>query len=91
MSRRAMKFDRVHKFFGLAMTAAVVVLALSLPEVTAYTQGPQRAFKPRIRGIQSTSALSAWSLSAPVFATPSLGASWYNTLDPTARRTVYDE
>lgn len=86
-----MNLGSVHRLFGLAMAAAVVAIALCLTEVTAYTQGPQPAFKPRIRGIQKTSALSAWSLSAPAFSTPSIGSTWYNEVDPTARRTVYDE
>jgi hypothetical protein len=75
------------------MAAAVVALALFLPQVTAFTQ--KTAFKPRMKGIQqgqqSSSALSAWSLPAPAFSTPSLGSSWYNEVDPTGRRTVYNE
>lgn len=72
--------------------AAVVIIALFLPQVAAYSQP---AFKPRMKGIQqaqqSSSALSAWSLPAPAFSTPSLGSSWYNEVDPTGRRTVYSE
>ena len=88
MTRRTMY---AHNHFGLAMAAALVVFALSSRGATAYMQRPQHTFSPRVRNTQSASALSAWSLSAPAFSTPSLGASWYNEVNPTARTTVYDE
>lgn len=74
------------------MALVAVVFALALPGAKSFTSRTQAAFKPRIRGTQPTnSALSAWSLSAPAFSTPTLGTTWYNEVNPTGRRTVYDE
>eukprot|EP00544_Gedaniella_sp_CCMP2646_P007420 CAMPEP_0202493724 /NCGR_PEP_ID=MMETSP1361-20130828/9956_1 /ASSEMBLY_ACC=CAM_ASM_000849 /TAXON_ID=210615 /ORGANISM="Staurosira complex sp., Strain CCMP2646" /LENGTH=137 /DNA_ID=CAMNT_0049124069 /DNA_START=115 /DNA_END=528 /DNA_ORIENTATION=+ len=71
------------------MTMAVILLTLTLPRVAAYMQGVPR---PHVKSIRSTSALSAWSIPAPpAFSTPSLGASWYNEVDPTARQTIYND
>jgi hypothetical protein len=84
MTRRQISTQSVFQ-----MTMAVILLILTLPRAAAYMQGVPR---PHVKSIRSTSALSAWSIPAPpAFSTPSLGASWYNEVDPTARRTIYND
>lgn len=91
-SHKTMNTSSIKRLVGLA--TGLLLISFSLSEVNAYAQKTLLAFKPRTTKMPT--ALSAWSIppegfSTPMFLTPSFGKSWYSEVNPTARRTVYDE
>jgi hypothetical protein len=91
-SHKTMNTSSIKRLVGLA--TGLLLISFSLSEVNAYAQKTLLAFKPQTA--KTPTALSAWSIppegfSTPMFLTPSFGKSWYSEVNPTARRTVYDE
>jgi hypothetical protein len=91
-SHKTMNTSSIKGLVGLA--TGLLLISFSLSEVNAYAQKTLLAFKPQTA--KTPMALSAWSIppegfSTPMFLTPSFGKSWYSEVNPTARRTVYDE